>query len=200
MRFFTKEEDEFLIKNRNKIPCKRMATMIGRSEGSARQRLKLLGKLPSREATERFKKESQIKKGAVPPNKGKKMPKEVYEKASKTFFTKGHKPHNTKYDGFERISKDGYIEIRIREGKFMLKHRYLWQQVYGKIPAGALVKFKDGNKQNVVIENLYLSSKVDNMKANTYHNYPEPIAKTIQLRGALNRQINKRIKQLENEK
>jgi hypothetical protein len=32
------------------------------------------------------------------------------------------------------------------------------------------------------------------MARNTLHRYPKPIAQAIQLRGALNRQINKRVR------
>ena len=51
----------------------------------------------------------RFKKGQIPHNKGKKG---VYAKGcEKTWFATGHLPHNTKPIGYERISKDGYIDV-----------------------------------------------------------------------------------------
>ncbi len=56
-----------------------------------------------------------------------------------------------------------------------------------------MVCFIDGNKQNLSLDNLALLSRSDLMRLNSYHNrYPKEIARLIQLRGALMRQINKR--------
>jgi hypothetical protein len=191
VRFFTPDEDRFLKLNYKKIPCKRMGKMLGRTEGTARQRLKLLGITVPPEIVEKFKKVGQFKKGQEPPNKGKKMSPEVYKKVKRTFFTKGHAPHNTKFNGYERVSKDGYVEIRVKKGKFKLKHRVIWEQKRGRVPKGMVVIFKDGNKMNLKISNLKLITREENMKRNSYHNYGKEIARVIQLRGALNRQINK---------
>lgn len=98
-------------------------------------------------------------KGMVPPNKGKKMSPELYAKCQATMFKKGNEPHNTNYDGHERISKDGYIEVRIRKGKYVFKHRLLWEQVHGPIPKGKIIRFKDGNPQNIVIENMIMITR-----------------------------------------
>src|SRR4051812_31988258 len=51
--------------------------------------------------------------GIVPANKGRKMP--FNSNSARTQFKKGQLPHNTKYLGHERISKDGYVEISIDE-------------------------------------------------------------------------------------
>src|SRR6186713_274770 len=40
----------------------------------------------------------QFKKGQIPPNKGKKMPEELYKKCEPTMFKSGSVPHNTKQD------------------------------------------------------------------------------------------------------
>ncbi len=54
------------------------------------------------------------------------------------------------------------------------------------------VAFKDGNKQNIALDNLELVSRADLMKRNSYHNYGKEIAQLVQLKGAVTRQINKR--------
>lgn len=201
-RKFTKKEDAFLSRNYLTVPAKRMAKMLGRTEGTARQRMKLLGIVVPPEVVEKFKQDSYYRKGSVPLNKGKKMPKEVYKKCKATMFKKGSVPPNHKPIGSERIdSKDGYVWVKVAEGLncYRLKHRVVWEQHFGAIPKGMNVQFKDGNRLNLDVDNLELISKSGNMKRNTYHNYPKEIASTIQLMGALTRQINKHKKKL-NEK
>lgn len=96
-----------------------------------------------------------FEKGAVPPNKGKKMP--FNPNSARTQFKKGQRPSNTKRPGDEYISsKDGYTYLCIPETnphtgfehRFVLKHRYLWERENGPIPADHCLKSIDGNKQN----------------------------------------------------
>lgn len=132
---------------------------------------------------------SRFQSGQEPANKGKPMKPETKAKLAHTFFPKGHKPHNTKYDGYERLSKDGYYEVRI-DGKFVLKHRHLWEQANGKIPRGYAVVFKDRNPQNITLDNLELINRKELMNRNTIHRYPEEIKSTMKLLGKLKRTID----------
>lgn len=92
--------------------------------------------------------------GHVPANKGKKMP--YHPNSARTRFKKGQQPHNTKYAGHERITKDGYVEISVEETnphtgferRYVQKHRHLWEQKNGKIPEDHFLKCLDGDKQN----------------------------------------------------
>ena len=103
----------------------------------------------------------QFKKGQVSPTKGKKMPKEVYEKVKHTMFQKGHVPHNHKEIGSERVNIDGYVEIKVAEpDKWMLKSRYLYEQHHNvKLTRNDVIVFLDGNKLNLDINNLFLISR-----------------------------------------
>lgn len=130
-------------------------------------------------------------KGSTPANKGKKVSPEVYALMAKSMFRKGQSPHNTKYDGHERICKDGYVLVRLHKGKYVHKHRLVWEQHNGAIPKGMLLRFKDGNKQNIHIDNLLLISKTDNMEINTIHRFPPEIKESIHLLNKLKRKINK---------
>jgi hypothetical protein len=82
-------------------------------------------------------------------------------------------------------------------------HRLVWIEHHGPIPAGHAVAFKPGQHTSVLeeitLDRLELVSRAELMRRNTYHKYPKEIAQLIQLRGALQRQINKRERQL-NEK
>lgn len=96
----------------------------------------------------------RYKKGSVPANKGKSMP--YNENSARTRFKKGQISPNAKYLGHERVSKDGYVEISIDqtnphtgfERRYVLKHKYLWEQIHGKVPAGMCLKCLDGNRLN----------------------------------------------------
>ncbi|WP_435018523.1 HNH endonuclease [Tundrisphaera sp. TA3] len=101
----------------------------------------------------------RIEKGNVPCNKGKKCEPGKggnHPNARKSQFRKGQEPHNTHYLGHERVSKDGYVEISIDEvnphtgygRRYELKHKYLWEQLNGKVPEGMCLKNLDGNRQN----------------------------------------------------
>lgn len=136
--------------------------------------------------------QSRYHKGREPENKGKPMRKEVYEKVKRTMFKKGNKPHNTTYDGHERISKDGYVEIRIRLCKYVLKHRHIWEQANGKVPKGYIVVFKDRNPNNIVLENLELISREENMYRNSKHGYPLEVIPTLTILNKLKKKIHEK--------
>lgn len=96
-----------------------------------------------------------FEKGAVPANKGKKMP--CNPNSARTQFKKGHRPVNLAEIGHEYVSaKDGYTYLCIAETnphtgaaqRFVMKHRYLWEQANGPVPAGQCLKSIDGNRQN----------------------------------------------------
>jgi hypothetical protein len=117
-------------------------------------------------------------KGQEPPNKGKRieefMSKEGIERSSRTRFQPGQLPHNTQPVVHERVSKDGYIYIKVSmTEKMVLKHRYVWEQANGPVPDGHCVAFRDGNRQNCELSNLYLLSRGDNARRRTQEETPE---------------------------
>lgn len=134
----------------------------------------------------------QFVKGRVPWNKGMKG----YApggRASETYFKKGSKPHNCLPVGSTRLEKDGYIGIKVEEGKNKWRplHHEVWKRYHGVYPAaGMALLFIDGDKQNCAIENLKLVSRRELMDRNTLHNLPEELRQVIQLRGVLRRKIN----------
>lgn len=201
MKRYENSEDDFLRENYLTVPTKRMSKMLNRSESSARQRIKILGLVIPKEVTEKFKAETFFKKGSQPVNKGKSIhdycTPEAIEAMKTGQFKKGQKTFNYRPVGSERLTKDGYLEIKVADpNKWKGKHVVEWEKVNGKVPKGHIVVFKTGNKLNVLVENLEMITRVENMKRNTVHNYPKEIYSAIQLRGALNRQIKKHIKRL----
>ena len=61
------------------------------------------------------------------------------------------------------IGKDGYMYIW-NEGKLKRYHRYLWEQIYGKISKGYDLHHVDGDKLNNNLQNLELLSKSEHTK------------------------------------
>ena len=114
----------------------------------------------------------RFQKGDIPFNKGKSqkdyMSAGSIEKTKKTRFKKGQPPINWRPVGSERITKDGYTEIKIAEPNvWELKHKVLWEREHGSIPPKHVVIFADGNKENLDINNLMLISREKLLIMNT---------------------------------
>jgi hypothetical protein len=98
-----------------------------------------------------------------------------------------------KYDGHERIcAKDGYVYIRIAKGKYVLKHRLVWEQHNGPIPKGHIIIFKDRNKLNLNIDNLQMVTLRENMLRNTVTKYPIELQQLIKLNNKLKTTLNEK--------
>ncbi len=195
---FTKKEDRFIAENYLTMTILALARHLERSETGVKGRLKRMGLVIPQETLRNRSRKARFKKGHTPKNKGKKITEYMSEEAllnsKKGRFKKGNKPFNTKYNGHERINRDGYTEIRIKLGKYVLKHRYLWEKENGKIPAGHVVAFKDGDKNNFSISNLECISKIENMYRNSSHNYPDEIIPSL----VLTKKIEHKLKTIEN--
>ena len=140
----------------------------------------------------------KFRKGQTPHNKGKKMPKEVYEKVKHTMFANGNVPPNHRPVGSERISKDGYIEVKVAEpNKWRLKQRVVYEEAKGKIPEGYTIIFLDGNKRNFDIDNLrcITRSELLYLNCNGLNNSNE-ITETGILMARLDRAKNKKKQEL----
>ena len=106
----------------------------------------------------------RFQKGDIPFNKDKSqkdyMSAESIEKSKETRFKKGHSPINWRPVGSERITKDGYIEIKIAEPSvWELKHKVLWEKENGPVPKGHALIFADGDKTNISLDNLLLVTR-----------------------------------------
>ncbi len=112
--------------------------------------------------------DTRFKKGSEAWNKGKKFP----GTGNITTFKKGHVPYKVLKDGAERITRDGYIEVKCQR-KWIPKHRIIYEKHYGKIPKDHFVFFIDQDKTNLDINNLIAISYQEcaylnkNLKLNT---------------------------------
>lgn len=143
---------------------------------------------------QRSGKASRFSKGHVPANKGKSMDPELKKKISHSFFKKGHIPQNKREIGSSRITKDGYIEIKVEDpSRWELLHRFMWKVWMGPIPKGYRIVFKDGNRQNCNIDNLDIISDEKNMMNNNIQRYPEELRNAMIATGRLKAKIKRKI-------
>lgn len=105
--------------------------------------------------------ENYFVKGKPSRNKGKKLPKNVYDALKPTMFKKGQEPPNKQKIGYERVTKDGYIMVKTGECKWRLKQILVYEAAFGPVPKGYKLMFADGNRQNLALDNLLLVTSAE---------------------------------------
>jgi hypothetical protein len=199
--FWTELEIKFLTDNYSDMKTADIAAIMNRPIGGVNgkaydlglkksfKHMKMLQEIESQKLINSGKRH-QFKKGQPSHNKGQKMPADMYEKLKHTMFKPGHKPANIKKVGAIRIDHEGYTYVKLADAVWVLKHRHVWEQVNGPVPANHVVIFKDNNMHNFDINNLQVISQAENMLRNTIHQYPQPIQDIIKLNNKLKKQIN----------
>lgn len=153
-RLLSVEQHKFLLANVKNKTSIVLANMLNKQFGLSLTFKQIQYYLRNHNITNEV--DRKFKKGCVSFNKGTKG----LMQANKTSFKKGHIPHNHRPVGSERINKDGYVEIKIEEPKrWKMKHVFIWEKVYGKVPKGKCLIFADGDKTNIKLENLILITR-----------------------------------------
>lgn len=172
----TPEQDDQIKALYLTMPVKTLARHLGIGDTALTKRLKTLGLVIPRHIIDQRKKDSQLKPGNIPINKGLKqtqyMSAEAIERTKRTRFKKGGIPPNA-YNEIGKIvirqKKDGserYKYICLAVGKWMLYHQYVWRKYYGDIPEGMVVRFKDGDSMNCDVSNLECVTMAENLRLN----------------------------------
>lgn len=209
-RKYTPEVIEFIKQNYETMRCKEIVKILNEEYSlninitslyNFKQINGFTTKIPWNKGTKGLTKgnSGSFKKGNVPRNKGTKG----ISKPNKTSFKKGNIPHNTKEVGSERITKYGYIEIKVAEpNKWNLKHRYIYEKHFGKIPKGKIIVFLDKNTQNLNIDNLECITKYENLIMNirNYYSTDPEITRTGLNAVRLEISIKKKLKEVKNER
>ena len=187
-------------------PTRVIAEKLSRTECAIYQRAETFGLRKSAEflrssAACRFNKnstsaETQFKPGHKTWNAGLKG-WTAGGRSAETQFKSGQRGNKWLPVGSERVSKDGIRERKISDDwsgakNWRAMHALLWQEINGLIPRDHIVVFSDGNRENLRIENLELITRAENMRRNSVHNLPKELATLCQLKGAVQRQLNKR--------
>ncbi|MGQ2994232.1 HNH endonuclease [Variovorax sp.] len=203
----------------------KVAKVIGRTIGQCYQKAQALGltKTPEYLATDDARRLSasrrtpamratQFQPGQVSWNKGVKGVTGMQEACRATQFKPGRPPSeaaNYVPIGTLRLSKDGYLQRKVTDDRavvpaqrWVAEHRLVWEATNGPVPAGSVVVFKPGRKtvelELITVDALEVLTRVELMQRNSVHTqYPPEVARLVQLRGALTRQINARARALE---
>lgn len=210
-RVWTDSELELLRREYADTPTAELAKQLDRSETQVYSKAQALGLKKSPEylaspAACRLRRGDKVgasyrfPEGHVPWNKGKSY--SAGGRSAETRFKPGHRPQTWVPVGTEALDKDGYRKRKVRDDappgwsrrNWKYVHVLLWEEHHGPVPPGHAVIFINGDKTDIRIDNLALASRADLMRKNTVHNLPRPLAEVIQLRGALQRQINKRLR------
>lgn len=145
-----------------------------------------------------------LKKGNVPANKGMKHSKGwAPGRMASTQFKKGTMPHTWLPVGSYRINSGaGGLEYKFSDEpgpytkRWVPVHRKVWIEANGPVPEGHAVVFKPGRKTTdptlITLDAVECITRRELMARNTVQNLPKELAELVQLRGALNRQINRK--------
>jgi hypothetical protein len=147
---------------------------------------------------------SRFQSGMTPWNKG--MKGLNHEGSKATQFKKGEMrgaaQHNYVPIGTLRVSKDGYLERKYTDDptlaptrRWVAVHRQVWEQTHGAIPKGHIVAFRPGMKttqlEEITPDRLECISRAENARRNHPRSKSPELAKLVQLKGAITRQVNR---------
>ena len=205
-RFWTPAEDDLLRSRYSDEPTESIAAALKRTMSSVYYRARRIGLYKSAAFLARLRSDvnqklllsgetTRFHPGQKPWNRGIRF--DVGGRSAETRFKPGQKPHSWRPIGYERMTRDGHLERKVTDTgvkriDYRLVHHLVWLAAGREIPSGHVLTFRDGNKRNFSLDNLELLSQRDLMLRNSYHNYGPEVANLIQLRGAINRQINRK--------
>lgn len=150
---------------------------------------------------------SRFRPGHTPWNKG--IHFESGGRSVETRFKPGRPAHeaaNYLPIGSTRVTKDGYLERKVTDDpdlvparRWVAVHRLVWEAAHGPVPRGHAVVFKPGQRttieSDITLDRIELVTRADLMRRNSVHTVlPPELAQLAQLRGALNRKINNRLR------
>jgi len=153
---------------------------------------------------------ARFKPGQTPMNKGKRRPGWAPGRMAETQFKKGrpaHEARNYVPIGTEKVDRKRNVLMRkvtddptiFPVNRWRPVHVMVWEAAHGAVPADHMVVFKRGMKvfdaEQITVDRLELVTLAENMRRNSIHNYPQPLKQVMQLRGVLNRRINRIAKQ-----
>lgn len=140
-------------------------------------------------------------KGLTPWNKGIKGVVGVQEACRATQFKRGESPHNTQPIGSYRVNKDGHLQQKISNAPGSNSKRWrtvaelVWCAANGPLPEKHIVVFKPGmftrTLEEITLDRVECISLAENARRNHPRNKSPELAKLVQLKGAITRQVNR---------
>lgn len=151
---------------------------------------------------------SRFKPGLSPWNKGTHF--DSGGRSHETRFQRGSKPHTTLPIGSLRISADGALERKVTDFsgpphlRWHAVSRIVWEAANGPVPAGHIVVFKDGCRttvlEKITIDAVECITRGENARRNHPRNRSPELARLVQLKGAITRQVNRITREAEKAK
>jgi hypothetical protein len=140
---------------------------------------------------------TRFQPGSVPANKGLRRPGYAPGRMASTQFQPGGSLTRRPVGATRLI--EGYVYRKVAAvpkvpwtRNWILEHHLVWTAAHGPIPEGYRVCFIDGDPTHTTLDNLRLVSRRDLMARNSIHTLPPEIVSTLQVLGALTRQIRRR--------
>ena len=223
-RFWTPDEVDALRRLYPHHSAAEVGKALNRAPGSVHQKATSLGIRKSAEflASQRSgrilrgqKNEAmrvtQFKPGQRPWNKGTNY--NPGGRCAETQFKPGQRPHTSQPVGAYRIitdrQKQKHLEQKTsdRAGPNYLRWtpvaRLVWEAAHGPIKKGWLVVFKRGMKttvlEEITLDRLDCITRAEHARRNHPNNHSPEMARLYQLKGAINRQVNRLNKQAQQE-
>lgn len=148
---------------------------------------------------------TQFKQGLVPWNKGM-SGYQAGGRSGETRFKPGVIQGAAKSKlspvGTVSVDSEGYRRIKVaqtnhRKVNWKLLHVLVWEQANGPVPAKHAVTFRDGDRGNVNINNLKLTSRAELMEKNSViTRYPPSLVSLIRQLGGFQRRIRNKEKEV----
>lgn len=144
--------------------------------------------------------DAKFTRGLVPWNTGTRY--QPGGRSKDTQFQPGQKPHTWVPVGSYRLNKGGHLQQKISDdpGGPHLRWRcvaeLVWIQHHGPVPRGHVVVFRPGQfsaeLEQITLDRVECVTRAELMRRNSnWTRLPPELARLVQLRGALNRQINR---------
>lgn len=209
-RFWQPEEDAQLRQLYSGVATTQIGQRMGRPIAAIYNRAKHLGlkksaaylatlaaasKLPVVGAAFRFP------KGHAPANKGTRRPGWSAGRMQETQFKKGQSGWNWHAIGSRRLC-GGYLYTKISDHRrvpwtknWRPTHILHWETYRGPVPRGFKLRFKNGDRRDIRIGNLEALTHAEMMRRNSVHNLPQPLVQVVQLLGAIQRRIIRRVRE-----
>lgn len=148
---FTKEESDFIYNNYKELNARELTNKLNELYDSG-----LVIK-----QVQHFKRTRGLRSGK--PHEVWKLPKTEKQRQNAIKQIVKYNQSKRKNIGHEYKFKD-YNKVKVDEGKYIFKARYIYEKYNGKIPDDYVILHLDGNKSNDTIDNLIAIPK-------SYFNY-----------------------------
>jgi hypothetical protein len=217
-RWWTPAEEQAMRERYPHTPTAELAAALGRTAPQMHAKARCMGLHKSHECKSQMARDvmanpnhpgraTQIKPGAVPPNKGLRRPGWAPGNMARCQFKPGNLPSSWRPVGTYTINPEGHLDIKVnddpgpRHVRWKPVYRVVWEAAHGPVPDGHLVVFKPGRATleptHITLDAVELVTRAEHMRRNSIHTLPPELKEVAILRGAINSVITKKLKKAE---